>query len=92
MIIPIANSIERFKTESKGLSPNDQRNLIREILQEVILCHMSEDVLCKCIKSLSTIKMIRQLVCFRSDFNSITMKIGSKVIKIHCRSLFWSYN
>lgn len=42
MIISKVTAVERFKSESKGLSPNDQRNLIREILQEVILCHMKE--------------------------------------------------
>jgi predicted nucleotidyltransferase component of viral defense system len=42
MIISKDVAFERFKTEAKGLSPNDQRNLIREILQEVILCHMKE--------------------------------------------------
>ncbi len=33
-------AIERFKVESKNLNSGDQRNLIREILQEAILCHM----------------------------------------------------
>lgn len=42
MIVTKDTALERFKTESKGLSPNDQRNLIREILQEVILCHMKD--------------------------------------------------
>lgn len=42
MIVSKEVAIKRFESESKGLSPNDQRNLIREILQEVILCHMKE--------------------------------------------------
>ena len=43
MIVSKFTAIERFRSESKGLSPNDQRNLIREILQEVILCHMKKN-------------------------------------------------
>ncbi|HEY8269882.1 MAG TPA: nucleotidyl transferase AbiEii/AbiGii toxin family protein [Pseudobdellovibrionaceae bacterium] len=36
-------AIKRYKSESTGLSSGDQRNLIREILQETILCHMKEE-------------------------------------------------
>jgi predicted nucleotidyltransferase component of viral defense system len=34
--------IERVQAESKGLSGDSKKNLLREILQEAILCHMKE--------------------------------------------------
>ncbi len=42
MIITKQAAVERFKIESKNLNSGDQRNLIREILQETILCHMKQ--------------------------------------------------
>ncbi len=42
MIITKQAAGERFKIESKNLNSGDQRNLIREILQETILCHMKQ--------------------------------------------------
>lgn len=34
--------IERFSSESKNLSSDSKKNLLRELLQEAILCHMEE--------------------------------------------------
>lgn len=34
--------IERIRDESKGLTGDSKKNLLREILQEAILCHMKE--------------------------------------------------
>jgi len=34
--------IERVRSESKGLSGDSKKNLLREVLQEAILCHMKE--------------------------------------------------
>ncbi len=42
MKVTKAQLIERFQKESVNLSADDKRNLIREILQEAILCHMHE--------------------------------------------------
>lgn len=36
-------ALKRYKNDSTGLSSGDKRNLIREILQETILCHMKEE-------------------------------------------------
>lgn len=35
--------LKRYKSESTGLNSGVQRNLIREVLQETILCHLKEE-------------------------------------------------
>jgi predicted nucleotidyltransferase component of viral defense system len=42
MLVTKQAAVERFRAESKKLNSGDQRNLIREILQETILCHMKQ--------------------------------------------------
>lgn len=42
MKITKQNITDRFQDESAGLSGDDKKNLLRELLQETILCHMKE--------------------------------------------------